>query len=55
MQTIALGWRLFGSIGLTGAGVEATPDVDRRVREWMRMLVESLVESVVKGRPVEKA
>ncbi|KPM52063.1 TetR family transcriptional regulator [Frankia sp. CcI49] len=43
LQVVALGWRLFGSIGLTGAGVEATSDVDRRVREWMRTLVESVV------------
>lgn len=51
LQVIALGWRLFGSIGLIGAGVRQTSDVDRRVREWMRTLVESVVRGEAEEEP----
>jgi AcrR family transcriptional regulator len=49
LQVVALGWRLFRSIGLAGAGVDATTDADRQITAWLQ----ELADSVVHGHPTE--
>jgi TetR/AcrR family transcriptional regulator, repressor for neighboring sulfatase len=47
MMVIALGWRLFRSIGLTSAGLDAADDADRErtVTEWLQRFAAMIIHA----------